>query len=1125
VKISRIPILFLIIIFLTSLVPLGGMAQAATITFTGTELLSRPEANSISVTIVPDTTITLKYDYGTSSGSYTGHTTSTTATAGQSKTVVINGLTANTKYYYRMQYSTDGGSTWTVRPEHTFWTKRAAGSTYTFDISSDGHVNIMLGNATQWTNMLNDIAADAPDFAIDLGDTVDMDAVSVGDTAGAEDVYEYVLPFFNIVSASSPIFLLPGNHEQKEGWHLTASNTGGNPANSLPVIGTNAQKKYFPNPVPDGFYSGDSSTYSYLTGDQLRQDYYAWTWGDALFVIIEPFWYTTTKPYTSDPGGGESDTTGSGDSWDWTLGLDQFNWLKTTLENSTAEYKFVFAHQMVGGGNISGQADYGHGGANYANLCEWGGYNENGTTWGWDTERPGWGSQPIHQMMVANGVTAFFHGHDHQYAYEKRDGIVYQTVPAGSFDGSFGIYTTGNGYTIWADPNEDPGHLRVTVGPSVATVDFIKIGQSSSTYSYSMYPEGATFNLNMAVDPSGAGTTIPAAGTHSYDVDEVVDISATASAGYAFAYWTGGVANPTAASTTVTMDGDKTVTAVFSKITLDGAVSSGTGAANASSASISHTTGTGSDRLMLVGISWNCGSTDRTISSVTFTPSGGSATPLSLVYNQQAGTQLRHAAIYSLLNPPSGASGTIAVTFSGQVSNGIVVGAANFAGVDQTTPLGTPNGAGSGSNDTAPTVTLTGLNGDELVFDTVFQGASGESQTETPGAGQTQLWNAWISNTRAAGSVEQAAGSSVTMSWTASSASYWAIAAVPINPAQVTAKGLLRVQTIPAVPTSIYLNGFLRENWGLNWVKMPAGSYSLSLSDVYNYDTPSSVTVNYYPGSSGNIQSLNDPIIISDDVVTEVIVNFTELGNLRVETSPPVDATIYCDGHPMDDWAFWTNILPGQYTISFGDKDGYTTPSPQVVTVTAGQTTHITGTYSYTGNPVSLSPHGLLRVQTNPPVPSTIYLDSIPRNAWALNWVKLPAGSYSLSLSDVYNYDTPASVTVNYYPGSSGNIQSLNDPIIISDDVVTEVIVNFTELGNLRVETVTGGVAATISRDGQPMDDWAFWCNIEPGQYTISFETLTGKLTPPPMTVTVTAGQTTYLIGNYENGATQIVIP
>ena len=459
---------------------------AATIAFTGTELLGRPEATSMSVSIVPNAAITLHYEYGTTSGVYTAQTTQTTAAAATPKVVVISGLTPDTKYYYRMRYSTDGGTTWVARPELSFQTQRATGSTFKFTITTDSHVNIQLGSGTTWQNTLNDIKDDGADFEIDLGDTFAMDngsaSVPLGATATAEQKYKDQLPYFNTISGSSPIYVVPGNHEQQEAWHLTASNTGGDPAISLPVMSKNAEKKYFLNPVNDSFYSGDTGTYTYLSGDQLKQDYFAWTWGDALFVVISPFWTTTTKPYTTSTGGGEGDTTGTDDRWDWTLGQTQFNWLKTTLQNSTAKYKFVFAHQIVGGNNATSQVNYGHGGVDSANLVEWGGYNVGGSVWGWDSNRSGWGSQTIHQILVANGVSAFFHGHDHQYAYEKLDGVVYQAVPSGSFTGSFGMYTTGGnaGKTIWADSTQGPGHLVVTVSPPQTTVDFIRSNASSA---------------------------------------------------------------------------------------------------------------------------------------------------------------------------------------------------------------------------------------------------------------------------------------------------------------------------------------------------------------------------------------------------------------------------------------------------------------------------------------------------------------------------------------------------------------------------------------------------------------------------------------------------------------------
>jgi uncharacterized repeat protein (TIGR02543 family) len=70
----------------------------------------------------------------------------------------------------------------------------------------------------------------------------------------------------------------------------------------------------------------------------------------------------------------------------------------------------------------------------------------------------------------------------------------------------------------------------------------------------------------MAVDPTEGGTTDPAVGVHTYPEDETVSIEAFANAGYEFDHWTGDVADPNSASTTVTMDGDKTVTAHFSSV-------------------------------------------------------------------------------------------------------------------------------------------------------------------------------------------------------------------------------------------------------------------------------------------------------------------------------------------------------------------------------------------------------------------------------------------------------------------------------------------------------------------------------------------------------------------------------
>lgn len=533
------------------------------VTFSGPELLCRPTSNSVTINIVPDADISqLLYEYGTTSGNYTDQTPVYSVTAGVPHSTVISGLQPNTRYYYRMRYSTDGGTNWITRSEHSFHTQRANGTTFKFSITSDSHVNIMLGNATTWQQTLSNVAGDNSDFHIDLGDTFAMDNVTSQSGADNAYLYQRSASFFGQTAHSLPLFVVIGNHEQEEGWHLDDT---GNPLTSQPVLGANARKKYFPNPVPDGFYTGNNDIYTSLTStDKHIEDYYAWQWGDALFVVIDPYWYTTSKPYIGNTGGGEGSDTGTGDRWDWTLGSVQFNWLKDVIQSSTAKYKFVFAHHMVGGSD-----DYVRGGAVPAHLVEWGGYNEDGTTYGFSTRRPEaqWGSVPVHQLFVNNGVSAFIHGHDHQYAYEKRDGVVYLSMPAAGFSGNgFNIYNEANEFTERVLPS--PGHIRVTVAPSQSTFEYIATTGGSVNHSFTINPNtpSQTYNLSMNVEPAGSGTTSPSAGTHTYNENTVVNLVATPASGYNFDHWEGNVANTSASATTITMTSDQNVTAHFATI-------------------------------------------------------------------------------------------------------------------------------------------------------------------------------------------------------------------------------------------------------------------------------------------------------------------------------------------------------------------------------------------------------------------------------------------------------------------------------------------------------------------------------------------------------------------------------
>jgi hypothetical protein len=459
------------------------------VTFPGPELLGRPEPYSITINVVPSAAIQVYFEYGTQSGgeSQTSSTAGTAASplsgaANQPLVAVIGGLNSDTQYYYYMVYRQSSTSAWTTRPEHSFHTARIPGDTFTFTVTSDSHINIEFGNPSLFQQTLRNIASESPDFHLDLGDTFAMDdgciqpCTNVTTQAQANSSYLNIRTnYFSLISASVPIFLALGNHEQEEGWHLGDAGFAVEP----PIMSANARNEYFLNPDPllSSFYTGNTDTsYSGITSssDHTIQDYYAWTWGDALFVVIDPYWYSTTKPYVGDEGGGESSTPGSGNRWDWTLGLMQYLWLEQTLQSSTAKYKFIFAHQVAGGLD-----DYGRGGAYAVPYVEWGGNNDDGVTWAFDTNRtdvnPEW-ITPVHQLLVTTHVTAFFHGHDHEYAHEQRDGVVYQEVPMAA-DATYGYgfqeYKADGVYTLTVLPNS--GHLRVTVDPiNGVTVQYVR---------------------------------------------------------------------------------------------------------------------------------------------------------------------------------------------------------------------------------------------------------------------------------------------------------------------------------------------------------------------------------------------------------------------------------------------------------------------------------------------------------------------------------------------------------------------------------------------------------------------------------------------------------------------------
>ena len=406
--------------------------------------LGRPTSQSVTASILLDKNCEGYLEYGTKSGGYGSKTDIVKFHAGQNVELVLSKLNPATKYFYRMRYREPETNDFHKGNEYTFQTQRKPADTFTFVVQADPHGRDANVNFELYERTLQNELADKPDFLIDLGDTF-MNDKFASDYDTVVKLHSEQRPYFGLVGHSVPLYLVLGNHEGESGWLLDGT------ADNLAIWASKARKMYYPNPVPDDFYTGDETSVNFVG---LRGSYYAWTWGNALFVVLDPYWYTKKKPKRID-----------GDNWQWTLGKTQYQWFKNVLQTSNSKFKFLFAHQLVGGIDSSGR-----GGIECAGYYEWGGKNKDGS-WGFDEKRPGW-RKPIHQIMVENKVTIFFHGHDHLFARQDMDGVVYQEVPQpnGREKKNAG---TEYGY-VNGDILSSPGHLRVTISGNDATVVYIK---------------------------------------------------------------------------------------------------------------------------------------------------------------------------------------------------------------------------------------------------------------------------------------------------------------------------------------------------------------------------------------------------------------------------------------------------------------------------------------------------------------------------------------------------------------------------------------------------------------------------------------------------------------------------
>ena len=386
-------------------------------------------SSSFTLTISAANNIRAFIEYGYSKSAVSGKTSLVSIAKGRSKNVTVSNLKSNSEVYYRVRYAIGTSSNFASLTQKSLKTLSApVQSSNTFAVQADPHMDEN-SSAEVYEGTLKQIVAASPAFLMDLGDIFMVDKLPNKSEANIRGRFELMKGYYQKLG-SVPLKICLGNHDGELGY--SSFNT----------------KKYRKEDFPE------------QTGELA---YFSFTGPDQLHVVLDPFTYTIKNPTAV--------------GWEWTLGKTQYDWLVETLKNSKEKHKFIYIHHLLVGDPTS------RGGVEIAMKNEWGGNNNDGS-YGFDTNRPGWG-KPIHQLLLDYKVGFVFKGHDHLYVKQELDGVVYQTVPQPSHPGDK-INVNQYGYLSGKGVGGS-GFLKVRTSGDQAKVDFILFdGKIADSYSRSL---------------------------------------------------------------------------------------------------------------------------------------------------------------------------------------------------------------------------------------------------------------------------------------------------------------------------------------------------------------------------------------------------------------------------------------------------------------------------------------------------------------------------------------------------------------------------------------------------------------------------------------------------------------
>lgn len=217
------------------------------------------------------------------------------------------------------------------------------------------------------------------------------------------------------------------------------------------------------------------------------------------------------------------------------------------------------------------------------------------------------------------------------------------------------------------------------------------------------------------------------------------------------------------------------------------------------------------------------------------------------------------------------------------------------------------------------------------------------------------------------------------------------------------AKGFLQVQTSPAVPAKISVDGIPRDDWGV-FTDLPVGAHQVCFGPLADLSPPPCQNVALAAGTTTPV---------TGTYTSQLGAPGEPAGNgaLRVTTSPALPSQISVDGVARATYGLINlQLAPGSHQVCYREVEGFVGPAAcQVVSVTAGATTVTQGAFTA---------KGFLQATTSPAVPAPVYVDGVARDDWGL-FTDYTVGSHEVCFGAIARTLRPNCQTVTLSAGTT----------------------------------------------------------------------------------------------------------